>query len=258
MMKDWRRAVAATAFLAGMSTLAFAVQEVPAGTGVEKETMFDLLKKGGPVMIPLALASILALALAIERFISLKKERVLPSNFLEGLMKTWEEDASGRSTEEFCDRSGGAAGHIFKAAVPWRKVGYKAVGKALEDAGGREADTMKSSLRGLAVVASIAPLLGLLGTVYGMIEAFQHTASGTGTTKPADLANGIYEALVTTAVGLTIAIPVLLMYQFLSSRVDKIINYLGVVGSSFVAHCALVEKKEAEKAENEPASAPGA
>ena len=253
----WRAAVCMVGLCLVMTAPTLLADDVADQAGVEKETMFDLLLMGGPVMIPLGLASILALALGIERFISLKKDRVLPPDFLPGLSKAWEEDSSGKAAEVFCEKSDSPAGHIFKAAIPWRGVGYRAVGKALEDAASREVDKMKSSLRGLAVVATVSPLLGLLGTVYGMIEAFQHTAGSTGTSKPADLANGIYEALVTTAVGLTIAIPVMLMYQFLSSRVDKIVAHLGEVGSEFVAHCALAEKKEA-KSDSKPAAVTGA
>jgi biopolymer transport protein ExbB len=208
--------------------------EVGEATGVEKETMFSLIKKGGPVMIPLGIGSILALALGIERFISLRKERVLPGDFLKGLGEAWDSDPSGQAAEEFCDKSGGAAGHVFKAGIRWREKGHEAVYKAIEDAGAREADKMKRSLRPLSVIASVSPLLGLLGTVYGMIDAFQKTATSGGAAKTADLADGIYEALVSTAAGLTIAIPVMLLYQWLSNRVDAIIDHIDEVGTEFI------------------------
>jgi len=209
--------------------------EVGEGAGVEKETMFSLIKKGGPIMIPLGIASIIAFGIALERFISLRRERVLPDGFLDGLGKAWESDPTGQAAEQYCDDSEGAAGHVFKAGIQWRDAGYQAVGKAIEDAGVREADKMKRSLRGLAVIASASPLMGLLGTVYGMIEAFQRTSTSGGAAKTADLATGIYEALVTTATGLTIAIPVMLVYQFLSSRVDGLIDVIDDVGTEFIA-----------------------
>ena len=95
---------------------------------------------------------------------------------------------------------------------------------------------MKRSLRGLSIIASVSPLLGLLGTVYGMISAFQ-TASAVGMGKSDVLAKGIYEALVTTATGLTIAIPVLLLYQFLSGKVDTIVDDLDEMGMEFMNNC---------------------
>lgn len=206
--------------------------------GEQKETMWDLLLNGGAVMIPLALASILALALSLERFIALSRDRVLPPGFISGLTDAWNEDPSGAEAAEFCDESDCVAGLIFKAGVVRSKFGAEAVEKAIEDVGSREADKFKRSLRPLTVIATVSPLLGLLGTVYGMIKAFGETARSGGTAKTAQLAEGIYEALVTTATGLTIAIPVLLLYQFLQGRVDKLIDGIDEAGSEFVLICS--------------------
>jgi biopolymer transport protein ExbB len=222
-----------TSFLMALTVIAHAA-EVGDAAGVEKETMFSLIKKGGPVMIPLAIGSIIALALSVERFISLTKERVLPGDFLKGLGEAWDRDPSGKAAEEFCDKSKGAAGHVFKAGIRWRNDGHQAVHKAIEDAGAREADKMKRSLRPLSIIAAVSPLLGLLGTVYGMIDAFHKTSTSGGAAKTADLADGIYEALVSTAAGLTIAIPVMLLYQWLSTRVDAIIDHIDEVGTEFL------------------------
>lgn len=201
---------------------------------VNEVTMFDLIKKGGPLMIPLGIASVLAMAIAFERFISLRKDRVLPPEFLGRLDAAWQSDPSGKAAAALCDSEGGTAGHVFKAGVRWRSAGYEAIGKAVAEAGSREADRMKRSIRSLAVIARITPTLGLLGTVYGMIAAFQKTSEGDGAAKPAELANGIYEALITTAAGLTIAIPVVLLYQFLISRVDSLIDHIDEVGTEFI------------------------
>ena len=95
---------------------------------------------------------------------------------------------------------------------------------------------MKRSLRGLSVIATVSPLLGLLGTVYGMISAFQ-TATSVGMGKADVLAKGIYEALVTTAAGLTIAIPVLLIFQYLNSRVDALVDEIDEMGIEFMGSC---------------------
>ncbi|HIG85247.1 MAG TPA: MotA/TolQ/ExbB proton channel family protein [Verrucomicrobia bacterium] len=213
--------------------------EVGEGAGEDKETMLSLLKKGGPVMYPLGLASILALALGLERFISLTKERVLPVGFLQGLGQAWNSDSTGQAAEKYCEDSSGACGHVFKAGIQWRNEGHQAVSKALEDAGSKEAEKMKRSLRPLSVIAGVCPLLGLLGTVYGMIDAFQKTADSGGAAKTADLANGIYQALVSTAAGLTIAIPVLLLFQWLSTRADKVIDHIDDVGTEFIVTHAL-------------------
>ncbi len=208
--------------------------EVDAKTGVEQETVLSLIQKGGPVMYPLGLASILAFALGLERLISLSRDRVMPSSFLPGLSKAWGKDSTGREALSYCDKAGGTVGHIFKAGIRRIKLGREAVEKAIDDVGSRETDKMKRSLRPLRYIATVAPLLGLLGTVYGMIKAFQVTSVDASTT---ELARGIYEALVTTAAGLTIAIPVLLFYHFLSTRVDRLIDDIDEAGAEFVFSC---------------------
>ena len=107
--------------------------------------------------------------------------------------------------------------------------------KAIEDAGAREVGKMKRQLRPLSAVATISPLLGLLGTVYGMIGAFQ-AASAAGAGKADTLAKGIYEALVTTAAGLTLAIPVLIVYQILSNKIDSIVDEIDDIAIDFLEH----------------------
>ncbi len=255
-IKGWRLAgVLALLTMAVFNVAAFAQEageeaanqeadKVSADTGAlgedenkDKVTMWGLVRKGGPLMVPLGLASVLALALALERFIALNKERVLPAGFIAGLTDAWNEDSSGAQAAEYCDESDCAAGQIFKAGVTRAELGPEAVEKAIEDVGSREADKLKRSLRPLSIIAAISPLLGLLGTVYGMIDAFGEVSSGHGTTQTALLATGIYEALVTTAAGLTIAIPVLLLYQFLQGRVDKLIDEIDEAGSDFVFAC---------------------
>ena len=212
--------------------------EAGAEAGAQKETVLSLIKKGGPVMYPLGIASILAVAMGVHCFITQSRENVMPESFLAGLKKAWSGDPSGKNALSFCDENGGTVGHIFKAGIRRVKLGREAVEKAIDDVGSREADKMKRSLRPIKNIAMVAPLLGLLGTVYGMIEAFQVTSESGGTASTALLAKGIYEALVTTAAGLTIAIPVLLLYNFLSGRVDRLIDEIDEAGSEFVFACA--------------------
>jgi len=201
-----------------------------------KESIFSLIKKGGPIMVPLGIGSILALAIAIERFISLRRNRVIPEGFLDTLMERWGPDADEEASIAYCDEVGGPVGHIFKSGILSMEEGPTVVEKSIEDAGCREANILKRSLRGLSIIASVSPLLGLLGTVYGMISAFQ-IATAVGMGKADVLAKGIYEALVTTAAGLTIAIPVLLVFQFLSTKVDKIVDDLDQMGIEFIRSC---------------------
>lgn len=195
-----------------------------AGPEVESESLLSLLLKGGVVMIPIGLCSVAAVAISIERFISLRRDKVNPPTFMDGLKVLFSgQVADARQAVAYCDQQQCPMGEIVKAGVRRLRQGPDAVEKAVEDAGSREVYKMKRSLRWLLAIGTIAPLLGLLGTVYGLIRAFQ-AAHKTGVGKAADLAKGIYEAMVTTATGLTLAIPVLIVYQILAGHIDTLVD----------------------------------
>lgn len=206
--------------------------EVPPAS---RETLWSLIVKGGIIMIPLGLCSIVALAIGLERSISLQHDRIIPPNFIEGLKEAMGNDPA-RNVQKVIDYCAphGAIGRIFKAGLQRVNKGEEAVKQGIEEAGVREVDKLKRSLRWLAAIASVSPLLGLLGTVYGMITAFQ-TATAVGMGKGDLLAKGIYEALVTTAAGLTIGIPVLLAYIFLDSRIDVLVDEMDEMSMDFIA-----------------------
>lgn len=207
------------------------------GVGSGKETLWELIVLGGVVMIPLGLCSILGVAIGAERLLSLREDKIIPPGFLEGLraeMKRSGGDAAGPI--QYCENVGGAVGEIFKAALSRMHKGDAAVEKAIEDTGYREAEKLKRSLRGLAALATVSPLLGLLGTVYGMISAFQ-VATLAGVGRGDVLARGIYEALVTTAAGLTIAIPVVVVQQYLLAKVDTLVDKLDSLSLEFMHSC---------------------
>lgn len=233
--------LAALALFLASAGLALA-QEPPATIEETKpeETLISLLRKGGVVMFPLALCSVAALGIGVERLISLRRGAVVPEDFLPRLMNHLRDAKDGTAPAiRFCEDSGTPAGRIFRAGLIHLERGDLAlVEKALEDAGGREVSKLKRSLRWLSIIATISPLLGLLGTVYGMIGAFQTaTATAVGMGKAEMLAQGIYEALVTTAAGLTIAIPVLLLYQYLASRIDARIDVIDAMADEFLEFC---------------------
>jgi biopolymer transport protein ExbB len=217
-----------------------------AGTVVaaEKISLLQLIMKGGIVMIPLAACSVIALALGIERAFGLRRARIIPPGFMDSLKNLYRASKDRASAAAYCAQSRSPLGNVFKIAFLYLPRGAAMVEKAIEDAAASEVDKMKRSLRGLAIIASVAPLLGLLGTVYGMIGAFQK-ASSAGLGKAEDLANGIYEALVTTAAGLTIAIPVLLLYQYYNHRVDAMVDDFDELGMEFLGEFVHEEDKSA-------------
>ena len=229
-----------TAIFYGLGLAAQEAVNAPVGGEAAQESLLDLILLGGPVMIPLGICSLVALTLLLEREINLKKSKVVPAGFWPGL----KEIIGGGSPDlskgfEYCVNSRTPIGNILKTGIEkWRKNRKpEDVEKAIEDAASREVSQMARTLRGFKIVAGISPLLGLLGTVYGMIKTFQMVAHATatpGTDKAAKLAAGIYEAMVTTAAGLTIAIPVLLIYYYLNRRVDNYADDIEEVCTEFM------------------------
>lgn len=209
-----------------------------AAVPADEESMLSLILKGGPVMVPLFAASFLALAITIERAFALRKKKFIPPEFLPSLKSAIDRGPGGLDEAvRYCESHRTPVAHIIRSGLISLDRGLDAAEKAIEDAGAREMYKLKRSLRSLQVIASVSPLLGLLGTVYGMIGAFK-TASDMGAGKADSLANGIYEALVTTATGLTIAVPVLLIYQFYNSKVDALVDDIDDLSIDFLHHLA--------------------
>lgn len=229
-----------TAFFALLLTFSLAgiapAQSPAPGTPAKPppETFYSLLIKGGPTMIPLGLCSIFAVAVAFDRLLGLRRRRIVPRGFMAGLKKVYPSSfALTQPAIEYCERSKTPVGRIFRAGLINMPRGEAYVEKALEDTGGNELDKMKRSLHWLGAIASIAPLLGLLGTVIGMMEAFAATSLVVGS-KSEMLARGIYVALITTAAGLSIAIPVVVLYQYLTAKVDGMVDEINELGSEFL------------------------
>ena len=181
----------------------------------------DLLRSGGPVLIAILLVSLYALYLFFARFLKLSKERM----DVDRLMVRVNAAVRERNLEMAlvaCENHGGPIARVLKAALTRLPYGRAAVEAAFQEATLEEEQQLTKGLRPLGTIAQIAPLLGLLGTVTGMIVAFSEI-SQQGTGNPAALADGIGQALVTTAAGLIVAIPALIGYNYLSSRVDNIL-----------------------------------
>ena len=216
---------------------------------VGKETVFDLILLGGWVMIPIFLCSLVTVTLLMERLILLRKPKVVPKGFWDSIKGFLHDGPSGLDKAyEACVNNGSPIANILKVGVEKWKRGrtQQDIEKGIEDAASREVSKLARTLRGFKIVAGISPLLGLLGTVYGMIETFQTVASATeslGQDKAAKLASGIYQAMVTTAAGLTVAIPTLLIYYFLNRRIDVFSDDIEVVCDNFVDEYQDVTKK---------------
>lgn len=186
-------------------------------------SLFEMLKSGGPVIWPLGLLSIISVAFAVERAISLRSRTIGGAKFGENVVGKMNNEGS-KSAMQICQDAGHAMSRVLLAGLKREEFPLVERDKAVEDAGLREVRRLSANLRPLLVVAVISPLLGLLGTVWGMILAFGELANSSGKPDAEALANGISQALTTTAVGLAIAIPSQAFYYWYRSRVDKFIR----------------------------------
>jgi len=184
----------------------------------------DMIAKGGWLMYPILLCSIIALGVFLERLYKLRQQRVLPSD----LIRDINDLISRRRYSEavsLCQSHPSAMARIYFAGLRISGQPRQAIKEVVQEVGRREAAELEKYLTVLSTIVSIAPLLGLLGTVQGMIETF-NLISFYGVTNPGTLASGISIALITTAAGLTVAIPTLVGYRLVSSKADNLILML--------------------------------
>jgi biopolymer transport protein ExbB len=205
--------------------------EQEAGTESESILPFEMpsivskIAQGGWLMIPLALCSLIVLSLSLERLIALRRGRVIPRPFVRRFTECVEDgQLSYDEATELCEEFDCPVAEVFRAALRrWGRPMFE-VEQAVMDAGDRVADGLKRFLRVFHAISNVAPLLGLLGTVLGMIEAFETISGQESLGRPEMLASGISVALMTTAGGLSVAIPAYLAYMYFSSKSDNYLN----------------------------------
>lgn len=187
--------------------------------------MFEFIVKGGPVMYPIILCSIIALAIVIERLYHLHRAKIDTRKFMDEIADVLRRNKIVEAIE-MCDATPGPIAHILKAGILKHDRSRQEIKEAIEEAGLYEVPRMEKNLTALATTAHISPLLGLLGTVVGMVKCFQviqEKSTSLNPVSPGDLAGGIWQALITTVAGLTVAIPAYVAYNYLVSRVDSLV-----------------------------------
>ena len=200
-----------------------AALDASAQTQIQERTLFELFKAGGMFMYALLACSVLSVAIIIERFISLRRSAVIPPGFMPGLQGVLRDPLEDRQAAlEYCRRSDSAMARVVAAGIKRLPQGPAATEKAAEDAGANEALKLRRNIRMLYALGSIATLLGLIGTIAGMIKAFQ-VAAGGGMGKAELLAKGIYEAMVCTFGGLAVAIVCTAFYYYFLGRIERLI-----------------------------------
>ena len=183
--------------------------------------MFEIVMAGGIVMVPILLCSILAVAITLERLWTLREQRVVPTELTDKVWQ-WVENRALSDKQVMALQQHSPLGSVLAAGLANRHRERSVMIQAIEDAGRHVVHDLERFLNTLGTIAAITPLLGLLGTVTGMIRTFKAiTVAGIG--NPAAMAGGIAEALITTAAGLLVAIPALVAYRYLRGRVDALV-----------------------------------
>jgi biopolymer transport protein ExbB len=189
------------------------------------ETFLEIVFSGGVVgigiMALIILCSIAAVALTVEQLMTLRKSVLMPTGLRE---RVQQQLAAGNLKGAFqaCEAQPSFLAFLVRTSLAEAESGWSAVEKALEDATAEQTARLMRRIEYVAVIGNIAPMLGLLGTVVGLLFAFHEVASTQGVARAADLADGIYHALVSTVGGLIVAIPSMAMYAALRNRLDQL------------------------------------
>lgn len=233
-------AAAAPTSVWGDETVVVTEQAAPAADAEGKPTiatrnLFDIMSEGGPLMLPIFFCSFVLLVFCFERTVSLRRSRVIPGPFVRRVLQQIRDGQLDRDQAvELCQENPSPTSTVFVAAL--KKWGRPAVEveQAIIDAGERVSNGLRKYLRVFNAIYTISPMLGLMGTVFGMIQSFNGIAQSHAMGKPEMLAAGIGHALLTTAAGLTVAIPALCLYMYFTGRVDKLVMEIDALGQQLV------------------------
>jgi biopolymer transport protein ExbB len=183
--------------------------------------MFELVKDGGIIMVPLIMFSIVAAAIFLERLWTLQPRRVVPTELTDKVWK-WVEQRQIQDKHIAALQQNSPLGRVLAAGLANRGRDRAVIKESIEDTGRHVTHELQRFVNALGTIASVAPLTGLLGTVFGMIETFNAIRSQ-GIGDPAALAGGISTSLIATATGLLVAIPALLGYKYLRGRIEGLV-----------------------------------
>lgn len=212
---------------------ALASEAVPAAPESGR-SLFDMIVDGGPPMWPIMLASFVMMVVSLERFVALRRGKVVPKPFIKCFLSQIREGETRKGAQVLCEANNSHISRVFEAGIMrWGKSAVE-IEQAILDEGERAANSLRRNLRVISGVAQVCPLLGLLGTVWGMMRAFDAIAGNSAMGRPELLAGGIGQALLTTAAGLAVAIPALILYLYFVGRVDSLVMEIDRRGQELV------------------------
>jgi biopolymer transport protein ExbB len=233
-----RPALTAAILFASSSSTVFAqssVAEAAGGQKIATRNLLTVIVDGGPLMYPIAFCSFVLTVFVFERIIALRRGRVIPGPFVKRILAQLKEGQLDRQQAlDLCEENGSPVAQVFAAAMKkWGKTSVE-VEQAILDSGERVTNHLRRHLRLLNGISQVGPLLGLLGTVVGMIMSFNGLAASGGEGQKEMLAGGIAQALLTTAAGMLVAIPALIAYLYFVGRVDRLITEIDALGQQLV------------------------
>ena len=204
-----------------------------AAAATQSVSLWELALKGGPIMIPIAILLFVALVILIEKILTLAQARKNPANFLDQV-KRLVQNGEVAAARAICAQTSTPVARMIEKGLS--KIGspLKNIETSIENVGKIELYRLEKNLSLLGTIAGAAPMLGFLGTVTGMVQAFMQIAQVEGQVSPKLLSAGMYEAMVTTVAGLIVGIVAYLAYNFLSARVQRIVHEMETVSFDFI------------------------
>ncbi len=236
-----RIAVLSGPALALLSASAMAAQE--GGGHQANKTVLELFQTTGFVGWLLVLSSVVGTALAIEHVVNLRREKLAPVSLAQDLEALIDEERYDEAIE-LCEEEGGYLSSLVGSALQMRHAGYEEMIQGLEASANEQTFKLNTKISYMSLIGNIAPLLGLLGTVTGMISAFQEIEKLKAPT-PGDLATGVYESLVNTTMGLFIAIIFLTAYFLFKNKVSKMTLSINLQAVGMLKHLAAAKEAAA-------------
>jgi len=203
-------------------------QEGSSSAAPKSDSVFDMVRNSGVIGILILLLSVVAFAVIIENFITLKRDKLAPPELIDEIQALFD-DGQYQEAMELCENEPTLFTRVAGAGVSKIGHSFPVIEQAISEMGDEESIRLHQKIGWLALIGNVAPMMGLLGTVQGMIQSFNVIAASAGQANPADLAGGISVALLTTLFGLMVAIPVTAAFAFLRNRLVKSVIEVGAI-----------------------------
>ena len=214
-------------FAMSFATMAYAQDPADAGGASNDKSILMMIHESGPIEYLIILLSIVGISMIIENLVSVRRMKLIPTDILEEIEELFNQEDYDAAME-LCEDEDCFLTRVVFSGMRKMDYGYDAIVSALEESGGEEGARLHAKIGWVSLIAQLAPMFGLLGTVTGMIASFNKMMTSANVT-PQDLAGGISAALITTASGLLVAIPMIIGFFFLKNRVNSCVSEVEII-----------------------------